>query len=158
MGLVEQKFARSGELSPTDRLIGAIRIIREDDIDWMADLAVRRYPQRFDINAGEMWIRNIVLKQSWMFFPTRSANAFCITLIATIPWMPGEMEANVIMVCAEVGKGWEAMRQLRLSLEWAKRRKCSQWRFRTETDYDIGPMGRRLGAVELPPCYVVRLS
>lgn len=141
---------------PLRTLPHGIRLIKEDDIEWGIDLALRRYPERFDLLAGENWMRNVVLRQPWMFFSIRTDNAFCITLLATIPWLPGDMEANVVAVCAEPGRGWEAAKLLRVSLEWAKRRKCTEWRFRVETEYDIGPLARRIGATELPPCYVVR--
>lgn len=124
----------------------------------MVELASRRYPPDFDLVAAEMWMRNIVLKQPMMFLPIRTDSAFVVCLIAVIPWLPSNWEANVIMCCAEDGKAWEVMGLLRATLEWAKKRKCVEWRMRTETAYDLGPMAKRLGAGVLPPCYVVRLD
>jgi hypothetical protein len=122
----------------------------------MARLAQRRYPPEFDIMAAEMWVRNIVLKQPTSFLPIRTDDAFLVTLISVIPWLPSNWEANVVMCCAEDGKGWQCITLLRESIAWAKRHKCSEWRFRTETTYDIGPLARRVGGLPLPPCYAVR--
>jgi hypothetical protein len=131
--------------------------MQPDDVEWMVDLSARRYPPDFDVEAGGVWVRDFVLKQPWQFFPARTDNAFVVTMISIIPWLPKHWEANVIMVCAEEGCAWEAMRLLRVSLFWARKRQCAEWRLRTATEFDIGPMARRVGAVELPPCYAVRL-
>lgn len=131
--------------------------MQPDDVAWMVELAARRYPPAFDVVAGGVWVTDYVLKQPEQFFPVRTDNAFVVTMINVIPWLPKEPEANVIMCCAEENCAWEAIRLLRVSLFWAKRRECAEWRFRTATDFDVGPLARRMGAFELPPCYAVRL-
>jgi hypothetical protein len=134
------------------------RVIIEDDIPWMADLARRRYPGNYDVEAGEMWMRNIVLKQPMVFYPTRTARAFMVTLVSLLPWLPGEPEATVIMLCAEEGAIWDAVRLTKASYEWAIRRHCWRWGFNSDTDFDIGPLAHRLGLVTRCPRYVAYLN
>jgi hypothetical protein len=53
---------------------------------------------------------------------------------------------------------WEAVMLLRASIEWAKRRKCSLWRISSETDFDLEPIARKLGAVEPSTRWVLRFA
>lgn len=134
------------------------RVVVEDDIPWMADLAKRRYPGHYDIEAGEMWMRNIVLKQPVVFYPCRTDNAFMVTLISLLPWLPGEPEASVVMLCDEEGAIWDTIRLARASLQWAIRRNCHRWGFNSDTAYDVGPIAQRLDIVQRCPRYVVHLK
>jgi hypothetical protein len=134
------------------------RLILEGDVPWQVDLAKRRYPASFDFLAGEMWMRNIVLKGPMMFLPIRTDNAFLVAFISTTPWRPSEAECNVTMVCAEEGAMWDAMILLRASIEWGKRRKCTIWRLSSETDFDLEPIALKLGAHERSIRYVMRLD
>lgn len=124
----------------------------------MADLARHRYPGNYDIEAAEMWMRNIVLKQTMVFYPIRTDNAFMVTLIALLPWLPAEPEANVVMLCAEEGHIWDSVKLARASLEWAKRRNCFRWGFNSDTLFDIGPIAERMGLVSRSPRYVMSLK
>jgi hypothetical protein len=135
-----------------------IRLIDEVDVNpWMLGLAQRRYSNRFDFQAGELWVKGIVLRQPMVFLPIRTDNAFCIGMISANPWLPAEWHAHIAMVAAEEGKMWDAMALLRESVEWAKRRKCVDWRMNSQTSFDLAPMARRLGAVEDPGCWKVDL-
>jgi hypothetical protein len=124
----------------------------------MVELAKRRYDNRFDFQAAEMWVRNIVLKQPMVFLPIRTDDAFLVGLISVIPWLPAEWEAGIVMVCAEPGKIWQAMALIRESLAWAKRRRCTEWRLTSETAADVWPLAKRLGVTEISPRYVIRLG
>ena len=124
----------------------------------MQELGDRRYPGRYDRLGTEMWFRNIVLKGPMMFLPIRSANAFCIAMISTTPWMPQAPECNVVLVCAEEGCMWEAIMLLRASIEWGKRRRCALWRLSSETDFDLAPIAHKLGATEANVRYVLRFD
>jgi hypothetical protein len=73
-----------------------------------------------------------------------------------VPWLPAEFEANVVAVCADDGGMWEALRLLRVSVEWGKRRKCSSWRLTSENN-DLAMLARRLGATEISPRFQMRL-
>ena len=123
----------------------------------MLELGDRRYPGRYDRLGTEMWCRNIVLKGPMMFLPIRSDHAFLIAMLSTTPWTPATPECNVVLVCAEEGRMWEAIMLLRASQEWADRRLCSLWRLSSETDFDIGPIAHKLGATEANVRYVKRL-
>ena len=133
------------------------RLVVEEDIPWMAALAERRYPANFDIEAATMWMRNIVLRQPMVFYPIRTDHAFMVTLISLLPWLPGEPEANVALLCAEEGWVWDSIKLARASLDWAYRRNCWKWGFNSITDFEIGPIARRMGIVQLAPRYMVRL-
>jgi hypothetical protein len=128
----------------------------EDDIPWMWGIGRRRYSHRYNGLCLEMWYRNIVLKQTTAYFPVRTDNAFCITMITIMPWLPNESEANVVMICAEEGKVAEAITLLRRSIEWGRERLCTSWRMSSETDYDLAMIAKRLGAKEIWPRYALR--
>lgn len=129
----------------------------EEDIPWMSALAQARYPRHYDIEAAEMWMRNIVLRQPMVFYPIRTDHAFMVTLISMLPWLPGEPEASVIMLCAEDDHIWDGVKLARASLDWAYRRNCWRWGFNSDTDYNIGPIAQRMGLVERCPRYVVNI-
>jgi hypothetical protein len=129
----------------------------ENDIPWMVNLAARRYPRNYDIEAAEMWMRNIVLKQPMVFYPIRTDHAFMVTLISLLPWLPGEPEASVVMLCAENDRIWDSIKLARASFDWAVRRNCWRWGFTSDTTFDLGPLARRLGIAERFPRYVVPL-
>ena len=123
----------------------------------MVNLASRRYPRSYDIEAAEMWMRNIVLRQPMVFYPIRTDHAFMVTLISLLPWLPSEPEANVVMLCAEDERIWDSVKLARASFDWAVRRKCARWGFNSDTDFDIGPIAKRMGMIERCPRYVVPL-
>ena len=135
----------------------AYRLAQDSDVEWMADLSRQRYPGNYDIEAAEMWMRNIVLKQPMVFYPIRTDHAFMVTLIALLPWLPGEPEANVVMLCAEDGHVWDSVKLARASLDWAIRRNCFKWGFNSDTTFDIGPIAERMGLVSRNPRYVAIL-
>lgn len=123
----------------------------------MRVVAAKRYPSdQFDHFAAEGWIRNTVLKSPILFLPVRTDNAFLIAMLSTVPWTPAEFEVNVMMVCADHGAMWEAIGLLRASINWARLRKCSNWRLTSEND-DLTMLARRVGATEISPRFTLRL-
>jgi hypothetical protein len=123
----------------------------------MLDLAKRRYSDRLDFVSAEGWMRNICLKGPMVFLPIRSDDAFLVAMIACVPWLPGDWECNVIMVCAEEGAHWQAIGLARASIVWAKKRNCVEWRISSETDSSIESIAARVGAEELTHRYRLRL-
>jgi hypothetical protein len=97
-----------------------------------------------------------VLKQPVMFNPQRMPNAFCISMLSLVPWLPGEVECNIVFICAEDGCIWEAMKLLRSSIEWAKQRRANVWRLSSDTEVELAAMAYRLGATAISPRYVLR--
>jgi hypothetical protein len=134
------------------------RLLTEGDCGWMLALAKRRYSNHFDFQATEMWYRNLVLKGPMLFYPMRTDNAFCISMLSTTPWNPSTPEANVVLVCADENCVWEAVTLLRASIAWAKNRKCSLWRVSSETHFDLGAIAHKLGAKEPQVRWVMRLE
>jgi hypothetical protein len=129
----------------------------EDDSDWLERLCKKRYGLGYDSYSSLAWFKNNVLKNPMMFYAVRSEDAFIITMLSGIPWLAGHLEANVVFICADDGCMWQAMRLLRCSVDWAKRRKCTVWRLSSDTDYDLAPLARRLGVTELSPRFILRL-
>ena len=133
-----------------------IALATEDDVPWAMSIAKRRYADKWDFIATEMWFRNVVLKGPMVFLPIRSTDAFLVGMISVVPWTPTNWEANVVMLCADEDKMWQAVALARASIEWARQRKCSEWRISSETAIELGPIAKRLGAEELSPRYRVR--
>ena len=134
-----------------------IRLLSEDDLPWLTDLCKRRYSDRYDEESTIGWFRNICLKSPLLFQPIRTDHAFCITMLSVMPWLPSEWEANVIFICADRHAGWEPLRLLRALVEWSRKRKSTYWRICSETDFDLAPLAKRVGAKELSPRFMMRL-
>lgn len=134
----------------------AIRLLTEHDIEWLNYLCKKKYSNRFDAATTENWFRNIALKSPLTFYCTRTDNAFQILMLSVMPWLPAEPEANCIFVCADEGAMWEALRLLRDSIDWAKKRKCAMWRLSSDTEVEFPGVARRLGCTEISPRYLIR--
>jgi hypothetical protein len=132
-------------------------LLTENDIQWLIFLGKKRYGDRWDQATTEGWFRNIVLKSPMMFRPVRTANAFAISMLSTLPWLPSEFEANVVFVCADEGCMWEAFKLMRDSIEWAKKRRCVRWRMQSDTEVDLYQMALRLGAKQISPRFTLEL-
>ena len=138
--------------------VAELRLIREEDIPWALEIAKRRYADEWDFLGAEMWFRNIVLKSPMVFLPIRSADAFLIAMVSVVPWLPARWEANIVVFCADDGKMWQGLALLRASIAWARQRRCVEWRLSSDTDMELGPLAKRLGAEELSPRYRMRLE
>lgn len=134
-----------------------IRLMHEGDLPWLAYLCKKRYSHRYDQEGTEGWFRNIVLKAPLLFYPARTDNAFVITMLSCLPWLPNEWAADVIFTCADNGAMWEVISLLRRSVEWSRSRRISIWRLCSDTDYNIAPLAHRVGAEAIAPRYVLRL-
>lgn len=132
------------------------RIMRESDLPWLTYLCKKRYSHAYDPESTQAWFANIVLKSPLMFYAIRTADAFVITMLSIVPWLPNEIDANVIFVCADDDAMWQAFRLLRCSIEWAKRRRATLWRLSSDTDVDLRAIAKRLGATEIAPRYIHR--
>lgn len=137
---------------------GGPRLATEDDLPWAIELGRRRNPDRWDAHAVEAWFRNIVLKQPFQFCYVRTEDAFLVGVINIIPWAPSEFEFAVALVYADVGCMWQALELLRYSIDWARKRRCTEWRINSESVHELGPLARRLGAREITPRYSLRLQ
>lgn len=129
----------------------------EEDLPWAADLGTRRYPGNFDCETSAVWMRNIVLKSPMAFQAIRTSDAFAVTNLSTVVWHPNDIEANVQIVCADHGAMWQALALMRASIAWARKRRATVWKLSGDTDYDLGPMARRLGATDKQPRFALVL-
>jgi hypothetical protein len=116
-------------------------------------LCKRRYPPEYDAANADAWMRHVVLKNPQQYYATRTANAFQITNLTCTPWRPSDFKADIVFICADEGKMWEALPLLKDSIKWARDRKAYEWRFETETDFDLKPLMQRLGVFGTTPRY-----
>lgn len=116
-----------------------------DDLPWLHDLCVRRYPKHYDSHTTEAWYKNIVLSNPLQFIAIRTDRAFSVAHLEAMPWTAFELECCVMFTCAEEGAMWEAVKCLRMTLFWARQRKCKRWHLWSETTFELGPMAKRLG-------------
>lgn len=132
------------------------RLMREDDLPWLQVMFNERYPFRNAAAETEGWFRNIVLKSPLVFNAIRTDHAFLIAMVSLVPWLPNDLECNVICVCAEADAGWQVMRLLRASIGWAKGRGCKTWKLVSDTKHDLAPLARRVGVQEVSPRFELR--
>lgn len=155
--LVQQKTEAVVGVCELPGASASIRLMHDGDLPWLAYLCLKRYSHRYDQEGTEGWFRNIVLKSPLLFYPSRTDHAFTITMLSCVPWLPTEWAADVVFTCADDGAMWEVLSLLRKSIEWSRKRRASVWRIMSDTDYDIAPLARRVGAGEIMPRYVLRL-
>jgi hypothetical protein len=142
-------------------LVGTDRLMTEADLPWLRELFARRYPKHFDPIATEGWIVNQVLRFPVFYLAIRSDDAFLIGQLGVEPWTPTQVQANVVAVCVDdriPSAYWQAIGLLRGSLYWAKLRKVSVWRITSETDFDLAPLARRIGAREISSRFELKLE
>jgi hypothetical protein len=132
-------------------------LLTEADLPWLNVLCHRKYSARYDEQSTELWFRNTVLKNAILFYPIRTENAFTISMLSVNPWLPGEFECHNIFTCADTGCIWEVVTLFRASIAWATKRKVTWWRLNSETDFDLAPLARRVGAKDLSPRLSLRL-
>jgi len=125
-----------------------VRRCTDDDVPWAMSLFKRRYPNRYDFETTESWVRNVVLRNPGLSLAVRTANAFLAAILIARPWLPADWECHVVAVYADFGHTWETVPLLKYSISWAKERKASSWRFQSDTGQRIGPLMKRIGAVE----------
>lgn len=121
-------------------------------------LGRKRYTTRYDPLATEGWFRNTVLKGPMLFLPVRTDNAFTIAMLSTNPWIPWEFECHNLLTCADEGCIWEVLALLRATIEWARKRKVTWWKIASDTEFDLAPIARRLGATEQITRLALRLN
>ena len=51
-----------------------------------------------------------------------------------------------MVLVAERGCHWQAIKLLRRTIEWAKERGCLRWFLSSDTNYDFAALARRVGA------------
>ena len=137
-------------------LVNEPRLLTEHDISWLNYICKKRYSNRYDSSTTENWFRNIVLKSPMTFHATRTPDAFQITMLSVMPWLPAEPEAIVLFVCADDGKLYQAVKLMRDSIEWSRKRRCAIWRLSSDTDIELVALAKRLGVTEISPRYCIR--
>lgn len=132
------------------------RIMSEGDLEWLTYLCRKRYSHAYDPDSTQAWFKNIVLKSPVMFYPIRTRDAFVITMLSIVPWLPNDVDANVIFICADTDAMWQSFKLLRCSIEWAQRRRATLWRLSSDTDAELRAIAKRLGCTEIEPRFIRR--
>lgn len=143
--------------TPADAVLIEPWLLTENDLQWLIFLGKKRYGVDYDYLSVEGWFRNIVLKNPMMFLATRLTNSFQIGLVSLLPWVPSKLEYHVVFICSDDGAMWEAAKLLRQSIDWARKRGCKCWRLSSDTEFDLAPVARRLGATEVSPRFTINL-
>ena len=113
------------------------------DLPWALSLAWDNYKPSFDPGAAVLFYLNVL--KSPLCFKRRSPYAFCIGTIVTAPWNPAEKELHGLVLVAQRGHHWQAVKLLRESVIWAHKHGCQHWWF--TSDYsNIELLCRRIGA------------
>jgi hypothetical protein len=135
------------EAAAETSLAAKVRPITFACVDWFIDLGLKRYPHDWSPVGTEVWLRR-VLSSPASFHALRSDNAAVVSMITSQPWTPHKFEATATTVMADDGCMWELFPLLRASIAWARRLRCVSYKIASETDYDLGPMARRVGCKE----------
>lgn len=120
-----------------------VRKVEIGDLPWLLSLADKRY-RHFDPGTTLAWLAGII--QNPQALVSRTDDAFVIAIYTTPAWHPAEPECHVHFLCAAEGCHWQAMKLLRETVAWARGHGCVRWWFSSETQYEIGPLAKRLGA------------
>lgn len=134
-----------------------MRRVTRDDVPWVRSLFIKRFAN-YDVDSAESWYVNTVLANPVTWLAIRTDDAYLTAYMRQYPWLPARLECEVVTVCCDLGKIWQAFPLLRTSLEWARERKAASWGYSSDTDYDIGPLVRRLGAHSREPRFIINLE
>ena len=133
-----------------------MRLLVESDLGWLHYLFAKRYPG-YDAATTERWFRSVVVKDAMNLYAARTDGAFLVAMNVVLPWTPGEPEVNVVSICADDSAGWQVIRLLRSSIEWARKRNAAKWRLTSDTMFDVWPLADRVGAKQVRPRYEINL-
>ena len=133
-----------------------VRLLIEGDLPWLQSLFKKRYPKH-DALTTERWFRAYICKDALHAYAVRTDDAFLVAMQTILPWIPSEPEVNVVAICADDGAGWQVIRLLRASIEWARHRNAARWRLTSDTSYDVWPLAERVGATAIRPRYEIDL-
>ena len=123
---------------------------------WLQTLFKKRYPKH-DALTTERWFRSVVCRDALNLYAVRTDGAFLVAMNTVLPWTPSEPEVNVVCICADDNAGWQVIRLLRASIEWAHHRNAAKWRLTSDTSYDVWPLAERVGASHVRPRYEIHL-
>lgn len=87
----------------------------------------------------------------------RTDRAFLVAVLSPVYFWSRIAAQNMILV-AEPGAIWDAVRLARRARDWAAERGAVKYCLAAETGIDLGPIARRIGAIPDPACYKVVLQ
>ena len=120
-----------------------LRRIGVDDLPFVLSLGYERY-RPFDPGRMLLWLATMLKSPDTLAI--RTNHAFLIGSIATPIGQPNERGFHVLYICAAPWYHWEAVKLLRDSVSWSRGCGCQEWWVSSETDVDIEPLARRMGA------------
>ena len=118
-----------------------IRQATLDDIPFIAQLGKERYPQR-DIEKDIPWARWCIQNPDRLVLVGPNSMGCC-----QIDWIYGhECKARLDVLAARPGPIWEALRMLRIMLNWARQKGAvGSFILDANTGVDFEPFSQRLG-------------
>lgn len=139
--------------------ISPIRVITEDDIDWVMELARARYEQRdYSDEAIRAWIR-ARLKEPSMHFIRGEHSAGCCHL-ARRYMEPTRWQAYLTILASiqAPSLSMEPYRIFEALVGWSKQQGATKFWASDITGHDLGSWVRRLGGREAGRTYVIDLD
>ena len=135
-----------------------VRPLTQEDLPWLRYICRKRYSDTYDAYTTERWFVERVLKEPLQWYAVRTSDAFLLAIITSQAWRPRDWYVDPVFICADDGAMWQAMALLRASQRWGEMRGCRYWRLCGDTDFDLTPMGLRLGAKLVFPRIVKELK
>jgi len=135
-----------------------IRRCGADDIDWMADIAWRRYPDEFDFESAKAWGAARINDPQMRF--VRGIRTFGVAHLARRFNAPKRVQAYLTLLYADPGKtlSTEPFRIVEALVAWAKEQGATKFWLSDISGCDLGPFAKRLGGRLAGHTYVIDLD
>ena len=122
-----------------------IRVADESDLPFLMTLAREKYPHRGGGDTSVRWLRWVMNDRNHLVLVGAHSGG-----IASVSWNYGiERRGRVDVLAARPtpGAALEAMRMVRLMVDWARQEGAESFRLAADTNVDFAPFAARLGAV-----------
>ena len=135
-----------------------IRQCTEADIEWMAGIAHRHYPDEFDRESAAAWGRARMQNPDMTFL--RGSRCFGIAHLAKRFHAPSRVQAYLTLLYAEPGKNLssEPFRIVKGLVEWARGKGATKFWLSDISGHDLGVFAERLGGRLAGHTYVIDLD
>ncbi len=131
-----------------------IRRATLDDLDFLIDLAASVYGDFNEQNA-RLWICKTLEVPAAVIF-RGEAGAVVATVNAPF-YRPAEIRAFIVFIACQDPRLREGVRLCREVVNWGRTMGAQSLRFGSQTDCDLAPLAKRLGAKTESPSFVLEL-
>lgn len=129
-------------LAPPAAASGDVRLCDIGDIPFLTGLAIRAYGARIrDRGQLHRFVVAVCSRDHGLFVARTDTAAAICGIQQAFGGQPSELR---LLYLASEGSVFAAMRLLRAAAEWGRQRGCSSFFLRDATDFDLGPLARRL--------------